>query len=154
MHALWTIFVGCTLAVFAPWYSQAQALPNPAAVYCAEVAATSVHLDGPQTDAYFCAVDDALIEQWTLFRAAKLQQPSLATQRFLNHEPCNRFFKAQDIGQSFCEGCGGQPVQAHSPAGKMVPVCRFKDGSAIGSYTLWLGAYTHHRLAGLLKPAL
>jgi putative hemolysin len=153
MHTHWLIFVGCSLALFAPSNGQAQALPNPSAGYCVEVGATLVHLQGPHTDTYFCAVDNGLIEQWTLFRAAKLHLPSLATQRFLDHGPYHRSLKAQDGGRSFCKACGGRHLHASSPDGKDIGVCHFNDSSVIGSYTLWLGASAYPRLADLLGAA-
>ena len=153
MHTHWLIFVGCSLALFAPSSGQAQALPNPSAGYCVEVGATPVRLQGPHTDTYFCAVDSALIEQWTLFRAAKLHLSSQAIQRFLDHGPYFRSLKAPDGGRSFCKACGGRHLHASGPDGKDIGVCQFGDSSVIGSNTLWLGASAYPRLAGLLREA-
>src|SRR5437868_4039668 len=76
--------VACLVAGTAPAFgggSSTVGVPNPASKFCVDNGGSLVMVN--QDNWAFCKIGDAMIEEWTLFRAGQAHQPETATDLFL-----------------------------------------------------------------------
>ncbi len=127
--------------------SAAQALPNPAARYCAGLTGATSLSAGSQGAVGLCQIDASCIEQWTLFRAAAAGRHSQAVDAYLA-----QWQPAPGTAAAHCNQLGGVVQRLCDGAGGVHLLCMFGDGSGLDIDSLQQGptAAGQARLARLL----
>ncbi|MEK2688420.1 DUF333 domain-containing protein [Bdellovibrio sp. GT3] len=96
---------------------------NPAAKLCDKLGGTLISVSTASSQTTLCAIDGALVEQWTLFWALKNKTPQQAIDALLN--------------SSDCKSSGGAITKAkESEQGYSLQLCEFSDSSVIAVTTL------------------
>jgi len=126
--------------------------PDPAAVKCATLGGSAAQLLAARRQLGLCRVEQALIDDWTLFWATTSHQLGEAARAFLARRPALPS-PAGDPAASCCAAAGGRLLPVDDEAGRRRGVCRFEDDSLIGADTLLRGPEQegNRRLAALLR---
>src|SRR5580693_2951309 len=85
----WTLapaFLAILVAVAPPASADEAGLANPASEFCGRMRGNTEILTAPDGQIGFCRLDRALIEEWTLMRAANGDSQE-AVDAYLNHVP-------------------------------------------------------------------
>ncbi len=113
---------------------------NPAAITCQQVGGKDLVIEDQNgNQSSLCAVGQAMIETWTLYREVKIQEQQQAIQVFLSHPEAKQFGSAHQA-KEYCKYVGGQSEDAKALlTNQMINLCNFPDGSQIEAITLWRG---------------
>jgi putative hemolysin len=133
-------------------------IPNPASQFCTELGGISRAADfeahgGAQIG--LCRMpDDGLIDEWTLFRAARGTR-SQAVLAFLDGRWRPGEGPIESWAEQTCEAIGGQIVEyaEHLRPDSIIRLCEFPDRSAIEIWTGFSGPVFYPELAKALAPA-
>lgn len=136
---------------------------DPGNEACRKAAGSTIHLSKNGNLEPFCEIDRALISQSTLLRHLQNSTP-LKASKILRRNPGlkrdksrrGRKLKKLSMGNPsvlFCLQQRGLSETLYGPEGS-VAVCRFKDGSAMASWTLFKGATASKALSNILFPNL
>ncbi len=130
-------------------------IPNPATSNCTKLGGQSVTVESSEGGQVgLCQFNRAVIAQWTLYRATKLKQHSLATQKFLSRDMSAP--TTPNPASAYCTHVGGKSEVRFGAGGAQFSICRFSDRSGIGEWTLFLGpdAEGNQKLAEILEEVI
>ena len=147
------------LVVSSAWAggSSSAGVPNPAALFCGKQGGQLAGIDekafGGAQSGLCRLADGAIVEEWTLFRAAN--SPSQAGQAFLNASWHGATGPIEGWAAENCRQLGAQVevwVEHLRPSAK-VEFCAFADGSRLEIWTLFAGPAYYPALAKFLRPS-
>ncbi len=132
---------------FAKTYSTSASAPanmvNPAASRCAALGGKVKTFSTQAGVMGACAFGQALIEEWSLFRAPGLQnngRANIAVQSFIDHSSTNPPGSIEgNPASTYCVHSSGALLMVADAEGNADGFCRFKDGSMIEEWTLLRG---------------
>jgi putative hemolysin len=125
-------------------------VPDPAEAKCSALGGDALGVARGQVR--LCRVDQAVIDDWTLFWATTSHDVGAAGKAFLAHRPIGAMI-AGDPAASYCAAVGGTPLSLRDASGKAGGICKFDDDSIIDLQTLLRGPgeQGNLRLAALLR---
>ena len=145
------LFAGCAAKQASSTMESKNALGNPASQFCADQGGVIKIYKSNDGEVGYCNLKDALVEEWTLYRAVKLSTAQKALAVYLSH-PAKSGGRVGNPASGYCAQVGGANKMVTSPLGE-IGVCEFSDHSAIDEWTLFNGpaAKSNSALNELLK---
>lgn len=146
MEVMEMLMVVSGLILFSALAGASAGMPNPASVACKNKGGHTVIYRAPEGEIGMCALERALIEEWTLRKAATDGATTQATQAFLQHKPWISPSPSPAAGRPampnpasvYCKQMHGESKILTSDAGE-TGICKFADRSMIEEWTLFRG---------------